>query len=210
MVKVKICGITNIEDGLYASSCGADALGFIFSPKSPRFLTLKQAKKIIPLLDVFVAKVGVFVDEKKDIVLKYVQELGLDVLQFHGEETPAYCRFFKRRYRVIKAVFPHEKGWEEKIKDYDVHAYLFDVKWEAKTAGNKRFSIKEVKKYLHLLQGKRVIASGGLDAENVQEVIRQLDPYAVDVSSGVEKMAGLKDKKKVNDFIKRAKYAVSR
>ncbi len=105
MLKIKICGITNLEDALLCSSLGADALGFIFSQKSPRYISEREAKRIILGLDPYVLRVGVFVDEEKERVLETAQSLNLDALQFHGQENPAYCRFFKERFRVIKTFF---------------------------------------------------------------------------------------------------------
>ena len=103
MIKVKICGITNLEDALLASSCGTDALGFIFSKKSPRCIKRKEAKRIICQLDPFVVKVGVFLNHQRKEVLDIASYLGLDALQFHGQESPSYCHFFRPKFKVIKA-----------------------------------------------------------------------------------------------------------
>lgn len=106
MVKVKICGITNLEDALFASFAGADAIGFIFSKKSPRYISEKRAGEIIQQLDPFLIKVGVFLDQEKQEVLDLASFLNLDVLQFHGKENPGYCHYFKPRFKVIKVFFP--------------------------------------------------------------------------------------------------------
>ena len=101
MIKVKICGITNQDDAQAASRLGADALGFIFAKKSPRYIKPLTAKKIIRSLDPFIVTVGVFVDESKENVLSIASELNLDCLQFHGNESPSYCNFFKKKFKVI-------------------------------------------------------------------------------------------------------------
>lgn len=102
MVKVKICGITNLDDALFCSRQGADAVGFIFTPASPRCIKVKDASRISGLMGPFITKVGVFLDEKKDNVLAAARTVGLDVLQFHGAESPAYCGAFQPEFKVIK------------------------------------------------------------------------------------------------------------
>ncbi len=118
MTKVKICGITNLEDARFASMMGADAVGFIFTKKSSRCITEKKAKKIIENLDPYVVRVGVFLNQPKQEVLKIADLLGLDALQFHGKEPPEYCKYFKPNYRVIKVLFPSDSPYNTKVSRY--------------------------------------------------------------------------------------------
>lgn len=206
MSRVKICGITNLEDALFCIESGADALGFIFFKKSPRFVLPKQALRIIKSLSPFVTTVGVFLDEDQEKVEAISNFLGLDALQFHGSETKAYCNYFKPRYKVIKAFFPDNQSLD-KVSSYRVNACLFDVRWEEKQKGKMSISrkfLKEIKK----IKDIPIIISGGLNPKNVSSFISKVNPYAVDVSSGVEAIPGKKDKKLVFQFIKKAKGEV--
>lgn len=205
MIKVKICGITNLEDAKFASMTGADALGFIFTKKSPRYVSEKKAKKIMESLDPYVVKVGVFLNQPQPEVLAIAQSLGLDALQFHGTETPAYCNFFKSKYRVVKVLFPSDAPYKTKISRYKADAFMFDVLYEDKTKGKKCLSQKTLKELAALIKREaRVIISGGLDVKNIDKIVK-LKPYGVDVTSGVEAMAGKKDKDLVAQFIAKVK-----
>ncbi len=200
MTRVKICGITNIEDALLASDLGAWALGFIFYKKSPRYVGSKKVKAIIKQLPPFVTPVGVFVNEKADVVNKTADFCGLKVLQFHGEESPAYCRSFKA-YRVIKA-FRVKGTFDLKVlKPYQVSAYLFDTYQHDQYGGTgQSFDwqlIKSVKK-----TGIPMILSGGLHIGNLGEAIKAAQPYAVDISSGVESSPGKKSESKLRQLFK--------
>lgn len=209
MIKVKICGITNLEDALQVSSAGADALGFIFSKKSPRYINKRKAQEIIQHLDPFLAKVGIFLDQGKQEVLDISSSLHLDILQFHGREAPEYCHFFKPMFKVVKVFFPKDSPYEEKISRYKIDAFMFDIKYEEKTKGRKVLSAKVLRKISGLIKkGKRVIISGGLNIENVGNV-KKLKPYALDVASGVESRVGEKDSQLVKAFIKKVKYEVA-
>lgn len=201
MVKVKICGITNIEDALFCSQAGADALGFIFYRQSPRYITPQKAKKIINKVGPFVSCVGVFVNEDKEKVSRIADYLNLDALQFHGRESYAYCRYFMRRFRVIKVFFPPELPKRAFVK---VDAYLFDVKIEDKGKGRtiKDSFLKEIK----AIKSQKIILSGGITPANVSKLISRMKPYAVDTASGVEVSPGKKDKKMVVDFIRKVKH----
>jgi phosphoribosylanthranilate isomerase len=205
MIKVKTCGITNIDDALMCSYLGADALGFIFSKKSPRYISEQAAKKIITNLDPFIIKVGVFLDEEKGKVLDMATSLNLDILQFHGKEGPAYCSFFKPKFGVIKVFFPQDRPFKRSISRYKVDGYLFDIKLEEKAEGKKVLPKDALKELAALIkEGVRVIISGGLTPNNVSSV-KKLSPYAVDVASGIEKFIGKKDKNLVSQFIKKVK-----
>jgi phosphoribosylanthranilate isomerase len=203
-MRVKICGITNLEDACLCSEEGADALGFIFSKKSPRYIREKEAKKIVNSLGPFIVKGGVFVDESKNKVFEIASSLGLNVLQFHGKESPSYCNFFRHKFKVIKVFFPKDAPFRKKIAHYKVDAYMFDVEYEDKLRRKKLSSamIKEISALIK--EGVRVIISGGLNPDNILQ-IKKLSPYGVDVASGVEKFVGKKDRDLVRLFIKRAK-----
>lgn len=205
MIKVKICGITNLEDALACSHQGADALGFIFSKKSPRCINEKDAVKIIASLDPYVTKVGVFVDEEKEKVLQVASDLSLDVLQFHGEENPAYCNFFKPRFKVVKVFFSKSRPFAEKISRYKIDAAMFDVKYEEKVKNKTTVDKDTVKEISALIKkGERIIISGGLTVKNISQFVK-LNPYAVDVASGLEKLVGKKDIELVKEFINKVK-----
>lgn len=201
MVKIKICGITNPEDALLCSSLGVDALGFIFYPKSQRYISPQKAGQIIRKLDPFVVKVGVFVNEKKEVVLGIAKQLGLDVLQFHGKESVSFCRFFKNNFKVVKTFFPEDElNWEE-LEKYNVDAYLFDLPWRRKLEGKGKLKKSVLKIIGQFGRTKRVIISGGLTPENIGSVLEVVTPYAVDVARGVESFPGRKDKYLVKKFI---------
>ena len=207
MVKVKVCGITNLEDAQAASRFGADVLGFIFTVKSPRYIKPPEAKKIIENLDPFILKCGVFLDQDRDEVLEIAATLNLDILQFHGQESPAYCKSFAPRFKVVKVLFPKDAPFAATINKYKVDAYLFDIKPEEK-AGAKKLLPAEAKKEIAALikAGTRVIISSGLNVDNVGATAK-LNPYAIDAASGIEEFVGKKDHVKMAEFIKIAKGA---
>lgn len=205
MIRVKICGITNLEDALFCESAGADALGFIFSEVSPRRINEDDAKNIFGSIGPFTIKVGVFVDEDKEKVLDSAQRLNLDVLQFHGSESPEYCDFFRGKFDVVKTFFPAAGQMEKQTSGYRVNAFLFDVKYEDKQKRVKVLSpqmLNEIEMFIK--KGNRVIVSGGLTSENVLNV-KKMFPYAVDIASGVEASVGKKDKNLVTEFIRKIK-----
>lgn len=193
MVKVKICGITNIEDALSAVELGADALGFVFAP-SPRQVTHEKAKEIIKKLPPWISTVGVFVNEKPERIL----QMDLDWIQLHGEESPDYCRELGRK--IVKTIRVKEKSSLEKIPEYSVAGILLDTYDPALSGGTgKGFNWDlaiEAKKF-----GKPIILAGGLNPENVAEAIKRVQPYGVDISSGVESSPGKKDYEKMKQFI---------
>ena len=200
MVKVKICGITNGNDARTAVQCGAWGLGFIFYKKSPRSVSPFKAAKIIGELPPFVTPVGVFVDQKEGAVRDIAQFCGLRTLQFHGDETPEYCRRFKNFF-LIKAFRVHEDFDFFDPEAYKTSAYLFDTHQPGQFGGSGRtFPWK-------ILEGRTfsrpVILSGGLNPDNVAEAIQTVRPYAVDVSSGVEISPGKKDDKLLEKFSKK-------
>jgi phosphoribosylanthranilate isomerase len=201
MVKVKICGITNLDDALMAVEAGADALGFVFFGASPRHIFCEQAASIIRHLPPFVQTVGLFVNESLTKVNETTDRCGLDIVQLHGEEPPGFCAAVRRR--VIKVLRIKDASSLEPIDDYPVSAFLLDA-WSPTAPGGtgKTFNWDIAKS---AAQKGRIILAGGLTPENVSEAIRQVRPYAVDVSSGVESAPGKKDHAKVREFISKAK-----
>ncbi|MFP4473490.1 MAG: phosphoribosylanthranilate isomerase [Candidatus Omnitrophota bacterium] len=187
MTRVKICGITSTTDAQDAVKCGATALGFIFYKKSPRSVGAFKAKKIITSLPPLVTPVGVFVDQKEGAVRDILKFSGIRTIQFHGEESPAYCRRFAKQYTVIKAFRVGAELDPKLLKSYkdDVHAFLFDTYAEDQAGGTgKTFNWALAKRAKNA--GLPIILSGGLHYNNVIEAIETVRPYAVDVSSGVE------------------------
>jgi len=198
MVKVKICGITNLEDALAAADAGADALGFIFYPESPRFIEPGEVRNIVSKLPVFITTVGVFVNEKEEMIRRIIRESGVQVLQFHGEESPWLCTRF--REKVIKVFRVRDLDSIDSMKMYPVDTFLLDTYHEEVRGGSgKTFDWKIAEK---AKEYGRIILSGGLTPSNVGEVIIRIRPYGVDVSSGVEISPGKKDHRKIRDFIR--------
>jgi phosphoribosylanthranilate isomerase len=204
-IRVKICGITNLDDALAAVNAGADALGFIFHESSPRYVPVNVAAEIVCALPPFVATVGVFVNAAEGVVRKTVAECGLDTVQFHGDETPDFCRRFSP-LKVYKAFRVHNRESLHPLPGYLTDAWLLDGFVADKPGGTgTRFNwdlALEAKKL-----GRPIILAGGLKPENVADAVRQVQPYAVDVSSGVESAPGKKDPWKVRDFIAAARAA---
>jgi phosphoribosylanthranilate isomerase len=203
MVKIKICGITNLEDALDAVKLGADALGFVFYKKSPRYICEDKAIQIIYHLPKKIKKAGVFVNEKKENIKKIAEFLKLDMLQFHGNESKDFCRHFKG-YKIIKAIRIKNKNSLKDIDKYPVWAVLFDRYQPGIFGGTgKKFNwdlIKDVK-----LKDKVIFLSGGLNKNNVRTAIRMVKPDWVDASSSLEKSPGKKSYQKMKEFIKEVK-----
>jgi phosphoribosylanthranilate isomerase len=205
MVKVKICGITNLEDALAAVEYGADALGFVFAP-SPRQVTAEVAREIADGLPPFICKVGVFVNSDIGMVKETMLLCNLDLAQLHGDESPHYCAaLFPRAVKVFTSdSLPSRTG----LIPYKVAAYMLDI--------NKgtAFDHSEQKQLWQLARKLKdsgpVILAGGLTPENVIEAIETAQPYAVDVSSGVETEPGKKDHDKLRTFLITAKGIVAK
>ena len=201
MVRVKICGITNQEDALKAASLGAWALGFIFYKRSPRYIGPYKAKKIIDQLPPFIIPVGVFVNQKEGAVKEIVNFCGIKTIQFHGEETPAYCQRFKN-FKVIKAFRVDKKIDLDQLKSYEADAFLFDAFTEDSYGGSgKTFNWSLIKGAKNLQ--KPIILSGGLHYNNISAAVLEVKPYAVDVSSGVEESPGKKSEHSMREFLNR-------
>jgi phosphoribosylanthranilate isomerase len=201
--KIKICGITNLPDAQLAVGLGADALGFIFYPKSPRYISVAKAADICHALPPFVAKVGVFVDELEFEIEKALSECLLNALQFHGDEPPGFCQKFPAK--SIKAIRVRDEDSLRAAAEYDVDALLLDTYTDESRGGTgKTFDWALALKAKETL-APPIILSGGLTSVNVQEAIRRVKPYAVDVSSGVERKPGKKDPEKLRRFIELVK-----
>ncbi|BCS52965.1 phosphoribosylanthranilate isomerase [Geobacter sp. SVR] len=203
MVKVKICGITNLDDALTAIDAGADALGFVFVQASPRHIAPEQAADIIRQLPPFVHTVGLFVNQTQQTVNSIADQCGLDLIQLHGDESPHYCRGIGRR--IIKAFRIKDSTSLDGVDSYRVAACLLDA-WSPTAHGGTgqtfNWDIAAVAAAAH-----RIILAGGLTPANVAEAVKRVCPYAVDVSSGVESAPGRKDAALVRDFIAAAKHA---
>jgi len=201
-VRVKICGITRREDALHAVYVGADALGFVFYQQSPRHILAPQAAAICAALPPFVTRVGLFVDAPADVVRSVLQIVPLDLLQFHGDETPAYCAQFAMPY--LKAV--RVQVATDLLKyatDFDAACgLLLDAYVPGVPGGTgESFDWKLIPKNFP----RPLVLSGGLTPDNVTDAIHQTQPWAVDVSSGVESSKGIKDPHQVAQFIANAK-----
>jgi phosphoribosylanthranilate isomerase len=205
MVKVKICGITNLEDAMAAVDFGADALGFVFFRKSPRHIAPTEAAAIIRYLPAFIQSVGVFVDETAETIERTIASCCIDIIQMHGSEPPEKCRSSRR---VIKAIRIKNLDSLAPLAGYRdmVSAFLLDAYASDALGGTGRVFNWDIA--VEAKQFGNVILAGGLTPENVSEAVRHVRPYAVDVSSGVEQAKGKKDLAKMRLFIERAKGAI--
>ncbi len=200
-VKVKICGMTNLKDVKVAVDGGVDAVGFIFYKKSPRSVTMQAVRKIVLELPPFVDSVGVFVNETAEQINKIADRCNLDRVQLHGNESPTFCK--KIRRRVIKAIRVKDIQSLKKLSDYPVSSFLLDTFSEDQYGGTGRVFdwnlAYPAKKY------GPIILAGGLTPNNVRQAIKRIQPYGVDVCSGVESQPGIKDHKKMQTFLKNVK-----
>ena len=197
-IKVKICGITHYEDAKTAISLGVDALGFIFYPKSPRYIHPLQAREIIKRLPPFVSRVGVFVDDNAAAITTIARQTGIDTVQLHGSETPSICA--ELPFTLIKA-FSVGPDFDVSVLDnYPVNAYLLDTWSDTLKGGSGRtfdWSIaKSAAQYHH-----NIILAGGLGPTNIAEALETVQPYAVEFNSGVEIKPGIKNPRKMRDAV---------
>jgi phosphoribosylanthranilate isomerase len=203
-VKVKICGISNVEDAIVAAEAGADALGFIFYEQSPRYVPIEKAAMVVRDLPPLIVKVGVFVNAPEEVVLRAISDCGLNLLQFHGSESPEYCLQFG--LMSMKAFQIRDGQSLSQLTDFKTDAWLLDAYSSSKLGGTgEKFNWDLAVEARKL--GRPIFLAGGLTPENVAEAVRQVQPYAVDVSSGVEASPGKKDHAKVKAFIHAAKAA---
>lgn len=203
MVRVKICGITNIEDAFAAVDYGADALGFVFFPGSPRYVSPATAREITSSLPPFVTTIGVFANEGQAKIREIMQSAGIDVLQLHGDEGPEMTGVWHRIIRALRVKdFTDLKPLEEWSK---VSAFLLDTFSPDQFGGTGQIFNWDI-----AVEAKRfgkIILSGGLNPDNIGRAVARVAPYAVDVSSGIEEKKGKKDLKKMKLFIELAKSA---
>ena len=202
--RVKICGITNVDDARHAATSGADALGFVFYPGSPRFVDPDTARRIIADLPPMLTTVGLFVNEHPARIREMVEFCGLSTVQLHGDEEPDQCNY--PPCRVIKALRLQGTMASDLFSSYQVSALLLDAYVSDRFGGTGQRCDWALA--AEIAAQHRVILAGGLNPENVTEAVRQVHPYGVDVSSGVEQKPGQKDPEKVAKFIRMAKEAL--
>lgn len=202
-VRVKICGITNLEDALAAVEAGASALGFNFYPRSPRYLMPKDARRIIEELPQSVLMVGVFVNEDgPGRVARLAEEAGVSAVQLHGDEAPEYCRALPG-FQVIKALRVAEGFVPESVLEYEGTAILLDSFDRGARGGTGRAFDWEIACRVSALV-PRLYLAGGLSADNVSEAVERVRPYAVDACSCLESAPGIKDHARMREFISAA------
>lgn len=198
MTRIKICGLTREVDVKSVCQQGADALGLVFYPPSPRHVTVAQAAKLVRVVSPFVSIVGLFVNPSAAQVQAVLTEVSLDILQFHGDETPEFCRQFGKPYLKAVRVKTGVDLLQYATQFSDAQGLLLDAFIEGTPGGTgEAFDWALIPPQLPL----PIILSGGLQANNVTQAIRQVKPYAVDVSSGVEFAKGIKDIFKIIQFI---------
>ncbi len=197
-----MCGITRPEDGLAAVNAGADAIGLVFYPPSPRAVTIEQAQAIVEQLPPFVTVVGLFVNETRDKIEQILQQVSIDLLQFHGDESPEMCEGYGRPW--IKAIRMKEEV--DLIAETAAYASSRGVLLDAYQAGKPggTGNVFDWQRIPTELAG-RIILAGGLNPDNVDEAVRRVRPWAVDVSGGVEATKGIKDVQKIAAFIRGVK-----
>lgn len=197
--RVKICGITRVEDAASAVELGCDAIGLVFYEPSPRYVSPVQAREIAAQLPPFVTAVGLFVDAAPEFVREVLAQVRLNLLQFHGDETPEYCRQFGVPYLKAVRVRPETNLLQYAAAYADAKALLLDTYVSGTPGGTGvTFDWTLIPRAFPM----PIILAGGLDAGNVSEAIKQCRPYAVDVSGGVERQKGIKDADKIAAFMR--------
>ncbi|WP_150913354.1 phosphoribosylanthranilate isomerase [Marinobacter halotolerans] len=196
--RVKICGLTRPQDVVAAANAGADAVGFVFYEPSPRSVSIETAAELIRSLPAFVTATGLFVNPERGYVEEVLSKVPLDLLQFHGDETPEFCQSFPARW--IKAVRVRNRGdIEQAFRDYFRASGILVDAWVADTYGGTGQSFN-----WDLIPSVRplpLILAGGLASDNVAAAVQQVRPWGVDVSGGVESGKGIKHTAKMTDFI---------
>lgn len=195
--RIKICGITREADALAAVRLGADALGFVFYPPSPRAVSIARAKALASLIPPFVTLVGLFVNEKPEVIRAVLDEVPLQLLQFHGDETERHCQGYGLPFMKAARVRPGLDLVEYAAAFPNAQALLLDAFVEGYGGGGKTFDWDLIPSRLPL----PLVLSGGLDQTNVTEAVQRIRPWAVDCSSGVEAAKGIKDESKIAAFI---------
>ena len=203
-VTVKICGITSVEDAQAVVLAGADAVGLMFYEGSPRHIALEQAKAIVDSLSNTIVRVGVFVNSEESFVRQAMEICTLNMLQFHGDETPEYCARFE--IMTLKAIRVSDESSLKEMERYSADGFLLDAFSENSLGGTgETFNWELAKRATK--SGRPIFLAGGLTSENVAEAVKAVRPFAVDVSSGVESEPGKKDAAKVRAFVAAAKGA---
>ncbi len=201
--RIKICGITNPQDAQTVVTAGADAIGLVFYPPSPRSITIQQAQAIVTNLPPFITVVGLFVNAEYRKISKILETVRIDLLQFHGNESPQECMLYQRPW--IKAISMRDNvNLQQSCIDYKQSAALLLDTYQPKISGGtgKIFDWTRIPPNL----SKPIIVAGGLTPEIVAQAIQQVQPYAVDVSGGVEKAKGIKDADKIMDFVSEVRH----
>jgi phosphoribosylanthranilate isomerase len=204
--RVKICGLTSLDDALHAANCGADALGFVFYSKSSRYVAPEAVRTILSGLPPLVTTVGLFVNQTLTEVERVTSFCGLDIIQLHGDEPPEFCAALAPR-RVIRAVRLRDADSLADLETLAVSAVLLDA-WVPDRFGGTGHRC-DWQLAGEVARRRPMVLAGGLCPANVAQAVRQVRPYAVDVSSGVELSPGRKDPAKVADFIRQAKDALA-
>lgn len=207
MVKIKFCGITSVKDAKNAVIAGADAIGLVFFKDSPRYVPPEKASEIIAILPPFITPVGVFVNEDLGFIEDCIEDCGLSAVQFHGDEDVSYCLKFKslkfKGVKLIKAIRVKDEESIRIIEDCPADAFLLDTYKKGMYGGTGEafnYSLALLAKEY----GRNLIISGGITSVNVRDIIKQVQPYAVDVSSGIESSPGKKNLELMEQFIKEA------
>ena len=202
--RIKICGITRTEDALACVSSGVDALGLVFYPPSPRHISAMQANEIIASLPPFITVVALFMNANVDEVEQVLSTCRVDRLQFHGSENGQFCEQFKYPYFKAVAMGDQTRDFERLQQEFvNASAFLLDSHRQDQAGGSgESFDWLTVPENIH----KPLILAGGLSPDNVQSVIRQVRPYAVDCSSGVESAPGIKDHLKIKQFVENVQH----
>ena len=196
--RIKICGITSVEDGVAAAEAGADMIGLMFYERSPRHISFATAAEISRALSPFIVKVGVFVNPDEDTVMRAINDCGVTLLQFHGEETPGFCTQFGAM--SMKAFRIKDAASLEALPNYPTDAWLLDAySPDAHGGTGAKFNWELAIEAKNL--GRPIFLAGGLTPENVGDAVQTVQPFGVDVSSGVESAPGKKDHTKVRAFI---------
>ena len=204
--RIKICGITRAEDLAAAVNAGADAVGFVFYPPSPRYLTPDRAAELARGVPPFVTRVGLFVNSEPAVVTATLDAVPLDLLQFQGEESPEFCQQFGRPYVKVARMRPGFDLIEFARLFASAQGLLLDAYVEGYGGTGQQFDWALVPDELPM----PIVVAGGLTADNVGEVIARLQPWGVDVSSGVEQAKGIKDKDRIAAFIAAVRTADDR
>ena len=205
--RIKICGITSVEDALAAARLGADAIGLVFYPPSPRYVEVEQAAEIAAALPPFVTTVGLFVNADEQTIADVVSRVRIDLIQFHGNECKDYCGLHQRPY--IKAVrMSDDVDLDKQLNDFSQARGLLLDTYKAGVPGGtgEQFNWDRVPAHV----AGKIILAGGLTPENVKDAVAQVNPYAVDVSGGVESAPGKKDTEKMARFIEAVRSQESR